>query len=158
MELMTMVLLKRRNVELNRDVILLATCDEEIGSPMGARWMVDNHFADLDPAYVLDEGGTGKRGFFQAGDAFEISVSEKRMVRIPWVARADPGHASMPGHEAATHRLARAAHTLLEQPPEARATPAIAEMINRLGGEAARREIASQRASMPVLHDTISLT
>jgi acetylornithine deacetylase/succinyl-diaminopimelate desuccinylase-like protein len=107
---------------------------------------------------VLDEGGTGMRGFFRAGDAFEISVGEKRMVRIRLVARAEPGHASMPWHEAATHRLVRAAHTLLEQPPEDRDTPAVAEMIRRLGGEAARREIASQRASMPVLHDTISLT
>jgi acetylornithine deacetylase/succinyl-diaminopimelate desuccinylase-like protein len=158
MELMTMLLLKRRNVKLKRDVIMLATCDEEIGSPMGARWMVENHFADLDPAYVLDEGGTGKRGFFQAGDAFEISVSEKRMVRIRLVARAEPGHAMMPWREAATHRLVRAAHTILEQPPEDRDTPAVAEMISRLGGESARREIASQRASMPVLHDTISLT
>lgn len=158
MELMTMLLLKRRNVELTRDVIMLATCDEEIGSPMGARWMIDNHFADLDPAYVLDEGGTGMRGFFHAGDTFEISVSEKRMVRIRLVAHAEPGHASMPWREAATHRLVRAAHTLLEQPPEDRNTPAVAEMISRLGGESARREIASQRASMPVLHDTISLT
>ena len=108
MELMTMLLLKRRNVELTRDVIMLATCDEEIGSPMGARWMIDNHFADLDPAYVLDEGGTGMRGFFHAGDTFEISVSEKRMVRIRLVAHAEPGHASMPWHEAATHRLVRA--------------------------------------------------
>lgn len=158
MELMTVLLLKRRNVELSRDVILLATCDEEIGSPMGARWMVDNHFDDLDPAFVLDEGGTGMRGFFNAGDAFEISVSEKRMVRIRLVAHAEPGHASMPWHDAATHRLVRAAHTLLEQAPEDRDTPAVAEMIKRLGGEAARREIASQRASMPVLHDTVSLT
>jgi acetylornithine deacetylase/succinyl-diaminopimelate desuccinylase-like protein len=158
MELMTLLLLKRQGVELARDVILLATCDEEVGSPMGARWMVENHFADLDPAFVLDEGGWGVRGFFDAGDAIEISVGEKRMVRIRLVARAEPGHASMPWHEAATHRLVRAAHTLLEQPPEDRDTPAVAEMIRRLGGEAARHEIASQRASMPVLHDTISLT
>jgi acetylornithine deacetylase/succinyl-diaminopimelate desuccinylase-like protein len=120
--------------------------------------MVENHFADLDPAFVLDEGGWGVRGFFRAGDAFEVSVGEKRMLRIRLVARAEPGHASMPWHEAATHRLVRAAHTLLEQPPEDRDTPAVAEMISRLGGELARREIASQRASMPVLHDTVSLT
>ena len=148
MELMTMLLLKRRQVQLKRDVIMLSTCDEEVGSPMGARWMVENHFDDLDPAFVLDEGGTGRHGFFAAGDAFEISVGEKRMVRIRLVARAEPGHASMPWSEAATHRLVRAAHTLLEQPPEDRDTPAVAEMINRLGGESARREIASQRHSM----------
>jgi acetylornithine deacetylase/succinyl-diaminopimelate desuccinylase-like protein len=158
MVLMTMLLLKRNNVKLSRDVIMLATCDEEIGSPMGARWMVENHFADLDPAYVLDEGGNGRRGFYSAGDAFEIVVDEKRMVRIKLVARAEPGHASMPWTDAATHRLVRAAHTLLEQPPEDRDTAPIAEMIKRLGGETARREIAAQRASMPLLHDTISLT
>lgn len=158
MELMTLLLLKRHNVQLSRDVIMLATCDEEIGSPMGARWMVENHFADLDPAFVLDEGGEGMRGFFSAGDSFHVTVNEKRMVRIRLVARAEPGHASMPWSDAATHRLVRAAHTLLEQPPEDRDTPPVAEMIARLGGDVARREIAAQRASMPLLHDTISLT
>ena len=158
MELMTLLQLKRHQVELSRDVIMLATCDEEIGSPMGARWMVATHFDDLDPAFVLDEGGGGKRGFYSVGDAFEVSVDEKRMCRIRLVAHAEPGHASMPWHEAATHRLVRAAHTLLEQAAEDRDTPAVAEMIQRLGGETARREIASQRASMPLLHDTVSLT
>jgi acetylornithine deacetylase/succinyl-diaminopimelate desuccinylase-like protein len=88
MELMTMLLLKRQNANLSRDVIMLATCDEEIGSPMGARWMVENHFADLDREYVLDEGGEGRRGFYSADDAFEIVVDEKRMVRIRLVARS----------------------------------------------------------------------
>src|SRR5439155_20414807 len=67
MELMSLLLLKRRDVELRRDVLLLCTCDEEIGSPMGAKWMVDNHFGDLDPAFMLDEGGWGMRGLFSAG-------------------------------------------------------------------------------------------
>jgi acetylornithine deacetylase/succinyl-diaminopimelate desuccinylase-like protein len=158
MELLTMLLLQRQAVDLQRDVLMLCTCDEEIGSPMGARWMVANHYEDLDPAFVLDEGGEGRRGFFSSGDAFEITVDEKRILRIRLVARAEPGHASMPWREAATHRLVRAAHTLLEQPPEDRDTPPVAEMIRRLGGEVARREIAAQRATMPLLHDTVSLT
>jgi acetylornithine deacetylase/succinyl-diaminopimelate desuccinylase-like protein len=136
----------------------MCTCDEEIGSSMGARWMVEQHFDDLDPEFVLDEGGSGMRGFFSAGDAFEISVGEKRAVRLRLVARAEPGHASQPWAEAATHRLVRAAHTVLTQAPEDRACPPVAEMIKRLGGEVARREIAAKRASMPLLHDTVSLT
>jgi acetylornithine deacetylase/succinyl-diaminopimelate desuccinylase-like protein len=158
MELMTMLLLKRQGIELRRDVILLATCDEEIGSPMGARWLVENHFDDFDPEFMLDEGGSGMRGFFSAGDAFEISVAEKRAVRIKLVAKAEPGHASQPWPEAATHRLVRAAHTILTQPPEDRDSPPVAEMIRRLGGDTARRDIAAHRASMPLLHDTVSLT
>jgi acetylornithine deacetylase/succinyl-diaminopimelate desuccinylase-like protein len=158
MELMTLLLLKRHNVELARDVVMLCTCDEEIGSTMGARWMVEEHFSSLDPAYVLDEGGSGKKGFFSAGDVFEISVGEKRIVWLKMIARAEPGHGSMPWDEAATHRLVRAAYAVLGQPPEDRECPPVAELIRRLGGPAARREIASHRATRPLLHDTVSLT
>ena len=97
MELMTMLLLKRRNVDLARDVIMLAPATRRSAARWARAGMVENHFDDLDPAYVLDEGGTGMRGFFSAGDVFEITVGEKRMVRIRLVARAEPGHASSPG-------------------------------------------------------------
>jgi acetylornithine deacetylase/succinyl-diaminopimelate desuccinylase-like protein len=157
MELMTMLLLKRRGVELQRDVVLLCTCDEEIGSGLGAKWMVENHFDDLDPAFVLDEGGSGMRGFFSRGDVFEIAIGEKRAVRFRMIARAEPGHASQPWEEAATHRLVRAAGALLDQPPEDRECPPVAEMLRRLGGSA-REEMAGYRATRPLLHDTIALT
>ncbi len=157
MELMTMLVLRRLDVELRRDVILLCTCDEEIGSTLGAKWMVDNHFDDLNPAFMLDEGGTGRRGFFSVGDVFEVTVDEKRAVRLRMIARADPGHASQPWPEAATHRLVRAANALLDQPPEDRECAPVAEMLRRLGPQS-RDEMASHRASAPLLHDTVSLT
>jgi len=158
MELLTMLLLKRHRVDLTRDVVLLCTCDEEIGSTMGARWVADEHFAELDPEFVLDEGGSGMKGFFSAGDVFEISVGEKPRVRVQMVARAEPGHASQPWDEAATHRLVRAAHAVLTQPPEDRECPPVAELIKRLGGTSSRREMAAYRATRPLLHDTVSLT
>jgi len=158
MELLTMLLLKRNGVELERDVLMLATCDEEIGSPLGAKFMVENHFADLDPAFVLDEGGGGQRGFYSAGDVFGISVGEKRACRIVMTARAEPGHGSQPWEESATHRLIRAVSRVLEQGTEDRECPPIAELIRRLGGEKARAEMASHRATRPLLHDTIALT
>lgn len=158
MELLTVLLLARQAVPLARDVLLLCTCDEEVGSPMGARWMVEHHYDDLDPAFVLDEGGTGLRGFFQAGDVFEIAVGEKRSVRFRMVARAEPGHGSQPWADAATHRLVRAANAVLAQPPEDRECPPVSEMIRRLGGAAARAEMAATRATGPLLHDTVSLT
>src|SRR3712207_4339254 len=157
MELMTMLLLKRRGVELRRDVILMCTCDEEIGSTLGAKWMAENHFAELDPAFMLDEGGSGMRGFFSAGDVFEVVVDEKRAVRFRMIARAEPGHASQPWPEAATHRLVRAANAILAQPPEDRECGPVAEMIRRLGPRS-REDIARERASRPLLHDTTALT
>jgi len=158
MELLTMLLLKRRDVELSRDVLMLATCDEEIGSPLGAKFMVENHFADLDPAFVLDEGGGGQRGFYSAGDVFGISVGEKRACRFTMTARAEPGHGSQPWEESATHRLIRAVNRVLDAPPEDRECPPVAELLRRLGGERARQEMASHRATRPLLHDTIALT
>lgn len=158
MELMSMLLLKRRGVELARDVVLLCTCDEEIGSPLGAKFMVENHLADLDPAFVLDEGGNGLRGFFSIGDVFKVAVGEKRILWLKMIARAEPGHGSQPWPEAAPHRLVRAAQRILEHGAEDRETPVVAEMIRRLGGEQARRELAAQRATAPLLHDTLSLT
>jgi acetylornithine deacetylase/succinyl-diaminopimelate desuccinylase-like protein len=158
MNLLTMLLLKRNNVELDRDVLVLYTCDEEIGSPLGAQFMVENHFADLDPAFMLDEGGSGATGFFSAGDVFQISVGEKKICRITMTARAEPGHGSQPWEEAATHRLVRAVNRVLAQGTEDRECAPVAEMIRRLGGESAREEIASFRATRPLLHDTIALT
>jgi acetylornithine deacetylase/succinyl-diaminopimelate desuccinylase-like protein len=158
MELLTMLLLKRNGVELERDVLMLATCDEEIGSPLGAKFMVENHFADLDPAFVLDEGGGGQRGFYSAGDVFGISVGEKRACRFTLTARAEPGHGSQPWDESATHRLVAAVSRVLNQGTEDRECPPIAELLRRLGGDVARKEMASHRATRPLLHDTIALT
>ena len=158
MNLMTMLLLKRRGVELARDVAVLYTCDEEIGSPLGAKFMVENHFADLDPEFVLDEGGGGQRGFYSAGDVFAVAVGEKRACRFTLTARAEPGHGSQPWEEAATHRLIRAVNRVLDAAPEDRECPPVAEFLRRLGGEPARQEMASHRATRPLLHDTIALT
>ncbi|MCC6175801.1 MAG: M20/M25/M40 family metallo-hydrolase, partial [Chloroflexi bacterium] len=112
----------------------------------------------LDPAFILDEGGSGMKGFFSAGDVFEISVGEKKILRLKMVARAEPGHASQPWDEAATHRLVRAANALLAQPPEDRECPPVAEFIRRMGGEQVKQEMAQHRAIRPLLHDTIALT
>ena len=158
MNLMTLLLLKRNDVELSRDVVVLYTCDEEIGSPLGAQFMVENHFADLDPAFMLDEGGQGAKEFYSAGDAFEIVVGEKKICRITMTARAEPGHGSQPWDEAATHRLTRAVARVLATATEDRECAPVAEMIRRLGGEKAREEIASHRSKRPLLHDTIALT
>jgi acetylornithine deacetylase/succinyl-diaminopimelate desuccinylase-like protein len=158
MNLSTMLLLKRNNVELERDVIAMYTCDEEIGSPLGAQFMAENHFADLDPAFMLDEGGSGATGFFSAGDVFQITVGEKKICRVTMIARAEPGHGSQPWEESATHRLIRAVNRVLDSPPEDRECAPVAEMIRRLGGEKARAEIAAFRATKPLLHDTVALT
>src|SRR5262249_14505262 len=73
--------LKRERIPLNRDVILLAEPDEETGGALGARWMIANHYAELDPEFVLDEGGFGSPDLFARGTlVYGIAVAEKKIM------------------------------------------------------------------------------
>jgi len=50
--LMTMLLLKRLNVPLDRDVIFLAESGEEGSSTVGIQYMVNQHFPRSTPSTV----------------------------------------------------------------------------------------------------------
>ena len=55
--LMTMLLLKRYNVPLDRDVIFLSEAGEEGASNFGMQFMVNQHYPEIDAEYCLAEGG-----------------------------------------------------------------------------------------------------
>src|SRR5437867_8983945 len=112
--LMAFLLLKRQHVPLSRDVILLAEPDEEIGGAMGARWMIANHFAELDPEYVLDEGGFGSADLFAPGKlVYGIAVAEKKIMWLKVRATGVAGHGSQPHDQNPNDRLLRALSRLL---------------------------------------------
>ena len=56
--LMTMLLLKRSGVALDRDVIFLAEAGEEGTTRVGIQFMVQQHFDEIDAEYCLAEGGS----------------------------------------------------------------------------------------------------
>ena len=112
--LMAFLTLKRQHVPLSRDVILLAEPDEEIGGAMGARWMIANHFAELDPEYVLDEGGFGSADLFAPGKlVYGIAVAEKKIMWLKVRATGVAGHGSQPHDQNPNDRLLRALARLL---------------------------------------------
>ena len=116
--LMAFLLLKRQNVRLARDVILLAEPDEEIGGAMGARWMIANHYAELDPEYVLDEGGFGSRDLLSPGQlVYGISNAEKKIIWMKVRAEGVAGHGSQPHDQNPNIRLLRALNRLLAGQP-----------------------------------------
>jgi len=116
--LMSFLLLKRQQVPLSRDVILLAEPDEEIGGAAGARWMIANHYADLDPEYVLDEGGFGSRDLLSPGKlVYGIANAEKKIVWLKVRAEGVAGHGSQPHDQNPNIRLLRALHRLLADQP-----------------------------------------
>src|SRR5687767_8840295 len=93
--LMLMLILKRMNVPLDRDVIFLAEAGEEGSTRVGIQYMVNQHFTHIDAEYCLAEGGSvsrmgGKTRF--AG----ISTTEKIPRAIELTARGTAGHGSVP--------------------------------------------------------------
>jgi acetylornithine deacetylase/succinyl-diaminopimelate desuccinylase-like protein len=112
--------LKRERVPLARDVILLAEPDEETGGALGARWMIANHYAELDPEYVIDEGGFGSRDLFANGKlVYGIAVAEKKIVWLKVRADGVAGHGSQPHDQNPNDRLIRAVARLLSSAPPA---------------------------------------
>lgn len=108
MEFLAFAMLKRLQLPLTRDVVLLAVADEEQGGGKGARAMVAEHFDVLqDVEFALNEGGAMLE--FADGHALNaVEFAQKVPLWLKLTARGPAGHASLPKAEAATHRLVRA--------------------------------------------------
>ncbi|MFP8878708.1 MAG: M20/M25/M40 family metallo-hydrolase [Myxococcota bacterium] len=104
--LMTMLELARRNTPLDRDVILLATPDEESGGLDGAGYIASNR-ADLlgDAEYLLTEGGGILDRNDPEPDLWRIGVVEKSPCWLRITAHGNAGHSSVPPLDAAVPRL-----------------------------------------------------
>ena len=116
-QLYAFIMLKRQNVALDRDIILMAVPDEEVGGGLGAAWMRENHYAEFEPEYILDEGGFGSRDLFAPGKlVFGISVAEKKILWLKLTAEGVAGHGSQPHDKNPNDRLVRALARLLSEP------------------------------------------
>src|SRR5260370_35839705 len=92
-EVLGMVVRKRAGIPLRRDIIFLATADEEIGAGVGAGWMVEQHPELLrDAEFLLNEGGTIRAD--EAGHVENVGVGtpEKPPCWLERTAHATPGH------------------------------------------------------------------
>jgi acetylornithine deacetylase/succinyl-diaminopimelate desuccinylase-like protein len=160
---MAFLRLKREHVPLSRDVILLAEPDEEVGGALGARWMIANHYAELDPEYVIDEGGFGSTDVFAANKmVYGISVVEKKIVWLKLRAEGVAGHGSQPTDSNPNDRLVRALGRLLGGPERpALQTPALqlrpqSSVIDVM--KARVGTFATNKFTNAIQHSTIALT
>ena len=104
-ELMAMLALKRAGILLNRDVIFLATGDEEEGGKNGAGWMVAHEASVFaDARYLLNEGG-GIMSRPNGRKYYGVSLSEKTPLWLRLTATGDSGHAAVPPDNTAVTRL-----------------------------------------------------
>ena len=107
-EMMAMLAIKRAGILLDRDVILVATGDEEEGGKAGAGWFVDHQpSVYADAGYVLNEGG-GIMNLPGGKQLYDVSVTEKTPLWVRVTATGPAGHAAVPPAETAVTKLVRA--------------------------------------------------
>ena len=159
-QLVAFLMLKRQNVPRNRDVILMAEPDEEVGGALGARWMIANHYDELDPEYVIDEGGFGSSDLFAPNKmVYGISVAEKKIVWLKLRAEGVAGHGSQPTDTNPNDRLVKALARLLGAAPAAAAAaarpgePRVLDMMQARVGALAKNKFTNA-----IQQSTISLT
>jgi len=119
---LAVLLLHRHGAQPARDVVFVATPDEEAGGKLGAGWFVEKLLPQLGPvAFVLNEGGH-IRATPSAELAFEVAVAEKTPVCFRFTLHGYPGHGSTPPAETAVTKLVRALARIVAAAPEVRVT------------------------------------
>ena len=94
--LMTMLMLKRQGITLDRDVIFLAESGEEADlEGVGINFMVREHFDEIDAEFAMTEGGGAE---IENGRVARVNVgtAEKVPARVRLVASGTAGHGSVP--------------------------------------------------------------
>jgi acetylornithine deacetylase/succinyl-diaminopimelate desuccinylase-like protein len=101
------IALKRGSAHLNRDVIFLATADEEQFGDASLRILIAKYWDKLAAGFALNEGGRTvlKNGKVQY---VGVQVAEKVAVNVSVTAKGKGGHASTPSKENPVVHLAAA--------------------------------------------------
>ena len=114
-QLATFLSLKSNSMTLNRDVIFLATADEEAGGFYGVGWLIKNKpeiFKNVE--LLINEGGSGR--IINNNLVFEIELTQKVPVWLKFIAVDTPGHGSSPRTSSSVTRLIDGLHYLKENP------------------------------------------
>jgi len=180
-QLMTMLILKRARVPLKRDIIFLATADEEIGAGVGAAWIAERQ-PDLvrGAEFLLNEGGLtrAKAGGQGVVEFYGIGTTEKSPFWLDMTARGTAGHGSRPTPDNPVHRLIRALNRIAEWKTPLIVTPAaersfrdlstierdttvrrwLSDIRAALRDSAAVRALTSDLTYNALLRNTISIT
>jgi acetylornithine deacetylase/succinyl-diaminopimelate desuccinylase-like protein len=127
-----MLALSRASAAPERDLILAAVADEEAGSELGARFLVERHPELVRAGYVLNETG-GFTLFMGERRFYPIQVAEKGFVTVKMTVTAAPGHGSMPRSDTAIAWLADLITRITRTPMRRRLTPLMRDTLAELG-------------------------
>jgi acetylornithine deacetylase/succinyl-diaminopimelate desuccinylase-like protein len=132
MDLGLITALARTGAVPSRALILAAVADEEAGSELGARFLVENHPELVRAGFVLNETG-GFTLFIGERRFYPIQVAEKGFVTVRMTVTAAPGHGSMPRADTAIAQLAELITRITQTPLRRRVTPLMRTTLAELG-------------------------
>jgi acetylornithine deacetylase/succinyl-diaminopimelate desuccinylase-like protein len=174
-ELAVMVEIKRRNLKLSRDVILVSEGDGEAGM-QGIQWLIQNAWSKIDAEFALNDGGS----LIESKDGakiFGIQTMEKIPTRVILTAHGTPGTGALPRPDNpyvhlsdAVSRLAKADQPIRVNSTTRRylrdlanlsdyawLTPLLTKLDNPATAPAAAAQIRAKDAELDaMLHTTIS--
>ncbi len=173
---MVLLLAAHEHLPLKRDLIFLATADEEVGDT-GSAWILEHHPELVrDAEYLITEGGSNLV-YPGRGTIYGIGVGEKAPFWIRMTATGRGGHGSTPIADSAANHLVQAMQRVVDWQPPIRLLPVVEEYFDEMAhleSEPRASQFRNIRASLrdPVfartlladedvaylLHDTIALT
>jgi len=115
--MMTMLLIKRGNIALDRDVIFVAEAGEEADTAPGIEYLVNQRWTDIEAEACLAESGSVRRENGQVRFAL-VQTGEKMPKGARLVAKGPAGHGSRPMRTSAILHLSQAVEKIaLWDPP-----------------------------------------
>ena len=179
LQLMTLIRAKREGVALARDILFLATADEEAGFLGALRAISPDGWRDRlkDAEYLITEGGENLLEEDGRIAYFGVETAEKGPFWLTVRTKGTPGHGSRPIEDSALNRMVRALdrvrrhHTAMKvlpsvqrffadqaaQVPEPRKTW-YRDVAAALRDPEAARQLYEDREVSALLRNTISIT
>ncbi len=143
--LMTMLLLKRSGVALDRDVIFLAEAGEEGTTRVGIQFMAQQHFDEIDAEYCLAEGGSVLRSEGRVRYA-SVQTAEKIPHGIMLTSTGVAGHGSVPLETNSILKLTQAVVTVAAWKPPIQLNDTTRTYFTRLAAISPPADAARYRA------------
>ncbi len=129
-QLLSFIGIHREGILPERDLIFLATADEEASGKMGAEYMLEKVEELRHASFVLSEGGSilEEAGIWHA----QVAVAEKKVCQFMLRAVGTGGHVSMPHGDNANDKIIRAANRIISTRLPLKPTGVVTRYLNGL--------------------------
>jgi acetylornithine deacetylase/succinyl-diaminopimelate desuccinylase-like protein len=145
--MMTMVLLKRAKLQLDRDVIFVAEAGEEAATGPGIEHLISENWKDIEAEICLAEGGSVNRRNGQVRYAV-VQTAEKLPKGAKLISKGPAGHGSRPLRTSAVLHLSRAVERAAMWDPPMRLNDTTRYYFERLATVSTSEEAARYNGLM----------